>query len=944
MPGEPITEYNLGVLYKAAGRADDANSKFALAASLDPNFAAPHFQLFNYHRQQGQSDKAKAALARFQELKRLHEESGTGNEDVEWSLYSEIYEAIDSKLSADSTAAVPLRFAATALPGKADPATASLLVVDLDGSGSGDLLVVSSSGITAYRKGITPLREPALEALSGVISAAPGDYDNDGLTDLCVLTTSGAVLLHGTKGGFEKAPVTLPAGRFDGALWIDYDHDYDADLILYGAQTRLVRNQLPDGFAERPDDIRFAAGKAIAAVETRVIPDTKSHDFVIAYADHPAVLYKDRLAGVYAPQPIEAVPAGAGRQLQMLDLDNDSAPDLVWDGGAALNLNGHFKPLPWTARSGAALADFENRGLLDVAAAGAIQRGLGAGKWASAQPAAGLPANAQSSTAVDFDGDGRTDLAVVLADGSVQRLLNQTPLKNNWTRIRLTGVKNLKLGYGSEVEVKAGPFYQKQFYRGVPLTFGLRQVRDIDTIRITWPNGLIQNETKQKANAAVAFQEAQRLSGSCPVIWTWNGSEFTYITDVLGIAPLGASSGDGSYFVVDHDEYISIAAEQLRAVNGRLPVRITEELSEVSYLDQVQLIAVDHPAATEIYTNEKWKSPPYPDFRLFGVERRIQPVRARDERGRDMLERVLRRDQRYADGFRRDMQSVAAPHALELDFGKAAPDNDGVLVLNGWLDWADGSTFLAQSQATRTGLQPPSLQVRNARGQWQTVIEDMGMPDGKPKTIAVDLKGKFLTDSREIRIVTNLCVFWDEIFLSQGTAAPAARLTHLAPLTADLHFRGFAQNIVHPQRLQPELFLYADPAPASSWNPTPGLYTRYGDVLPLLGSVDDKLLVMGSGDEVALDFDAARLPALPQGWRRDWLLKVDGWAKDRDANTAYSQTVEPLPFHGMSSYPYPAAEHFPDTPEMRDYRKQYNNRPALRLLRALNRPGTDSRR
>ena len=128
------------------------------------------------------------------------------------------------------------------------------------------------------------------------------------------------------------------------------------------------------------------------------------------------------------------------------------------------------------------------------------------------------------------------------------------------------------------------------------------------------------------------------------------------------------------------------------------------------------------------------------------------------------------------------------------------------------------------------------------------------------------------------------------------------------------------------------------------WNPTPGLYTRYGDVTKLLAQVDDKLVLMGSGDEVQLRFDAAALPPLPPGWRRDWLLKVDGWAKDRDANTAYSQTVGPLPFHGMSSYPYPAAEHYPDSPEYRDYIKQYNTRPALRLLRGLQDGGTHTRR
>jgi tetratricopeptide (TPR) repeat protein len=938
VPTEPISQYNLGVLYKANNRLADSVTKFELSARLDPNFAAPHFQLFNYYRQQGKADQAKEALARFQDLKRRHDESGTGNEDVEWSLYSEIYEVIDPKLAADPSPLAVYQFAASALPAKADPASASLQIIDLDGSGSQDLLVVSSAGIATYRKGLTPVPQPAFANLKGILAAVPGDYDNDGLVDLCVLTTAGPLLFHNTKTGFQKSNIALPAERYDAALWLDYDHDYDLDLVLLGVKSTLLRNQLPDGFQDHSSDIPFQPHKALSVISLRVIPDTKSHDLLISYADHTAVLYKDRLGGKFDVEQT-TIPAGV-TNLQAADLNNDSAPDVLWNGGIAWNRNGKLVPAPWPTRLSNTLADLENRGLLDVFSAGQVLRNESNGKFSVGKGAAGLNATAITAAAADFDADGKTDLALVLNNGAVQRCLNLTPVKSNFTRIKLNGVKNLKLAPNTEVEVKAGPFYQKVFYRGVPLTIGLRNNREIDTIRITWPNGLIQNETKPKPNVLLTYQEAQRLSGSCPLIWTWNGSEFEYITDVLGVAPLGASAGDGTYFPVDHDEYISIKGRQLQAKDNRLEVRITEELSEVSYLDQVQLIAVDHPAATTVYTNDKWKSPPFPDFRLFGVQKRIYPTRATEDGRIPVTDRLLKQDRRYPDAFARNLQNVAAPHSLELAF----PANAGnLLVLHGWVDWADGSTFLAQAQATKTGLLPPQLQVKNAKGEWVTVLEDMGMPAGKPKTIAVDLTGKFLTANRDIRILTNLCVYWDEIFLSPDAAAPQTRLTPLNATTANLHFRGFAANQVDPQRKQPEQFFYPHPQPTSMWNPTPGLYTRYGEVNELLNQTDDKLAILGSGDEVTLLFDATALPPLPAGWSRDYLLKVDGWAKDRDANTAYSQTVEPLPFHGMSSYPYPSTESYPKSAEYEQYRKQYNTRPALRLIRALHETGTQSK-
>lgn len=942
VPDEAITQYNLGALYKSAGRAADAEAKFALAANLDPHLAAPHFQLFNLYRSAGRADDAKRELALFQEMKKRMEEAGTGNEDIEWCMYSEVYETIDPKRSVDPDPPAALKLTPQDLPGKVDGATASLFTLDFDNDGVPDLGAVSSSGVTLWRRAQSASPQPALNAMKGALAAVPGDFNNDGFADLVVVLPSGPVLMENQKGVFRASAIKLPAGSFTSALWVDYDHDYDLDLVLLGSRIVLLRNQGQAGFADRTSDVPFVRDTAISGIVLRLVPDTKSHDILISYAGRPAVLYRDRLGGLFRALPGQPVPAGA-RGLVAADLNNDSAPDVVWQGGAALNQDAKLQAAERAMPAGAfVLADLENRGLLDHVAAAGVSRNRGGGMYAApANPS--LPANAFASA--DFDSDGRVDLATAGADGVVRRLANQTATKNGFVRVRLKGVKNLVLAPGSEVEVKSALFYQKRVYDGSPLHFGVRGNQQIDTVRITWPNGLIQNEIRQKPGATLSYEEAQRLSGSCPVIWTWNGREFEYITDVLGVAPLGASSGDGKYFPVDHDEYISIRGESLVERAGHYEVRITEELSEVSYLDQVQLIAVDHPARTEIFSNDKWKSPPFPEFRLFGVERRIAPVRARDDNGADVTAKVLKLDRSYADGFPRDMQGVANMHALELDFGAAARDGKAVLVLSGWVDWADGSTFLAQAQSTATGLVPPRLQMKDRQGRWVTVLDDMGMPAGKPKTIAVDLSGKWPSESREIRIETNLCVFWDEIFLSEEAAAePKVRLTPVQARETDLRFRGFAQTVIHPQRRQPERFIYGIPAATSLWNPTPGMYTRYGEVNELTRDIDDRMVIMGSGDELMLRFPAADLPALPNGWRRDWLLKVDGWAKDRDANTAYSQTVEPLPFHGMSSYPYPASESYPETEAHREYRRKYNTRPALRLLRPLQMAGTSTLR
>ncbi|HSS75288.1 MAG TPA: FG-GAP-like repeat-containing protein [Thermoanaerobaculia bacterium] len=909
VPGEAISHYNLGTLYKLEGKPELSQHQFEEAARLSPGLAGPHFQLYNAYKSAGRAEDAQRELKTFQEIKKRNEGAAVP-EDLEWSWYVELWD--EPAPAAAAPAAATPKWEIRTLAAGIDSASATLTVLDANGDGKPDLLVASAAGAMLFLGGTTRVEASGLEGLKGITGVAAGDFDNDGLPDLCVVANGSASLWHNLKGKFEKVVVKMPSGNFTRAVWLDFDHDYDQDLVLLGDSAALLRNAGTAGWSDETKRFPFVVGKAVDTAVFHAVSDTQGFDLAVTYAGRPGVIYRDRLGGTYEAETVEALPAGAS-PLTAFDANGDGWNDLAAGDSLLINQKGKgWKLEQPSVASPFLLADLDNRGT-------AVLSTLPSSRWVAA----------------DFDGDGHIDFAALGADGSLKLYRNATETPNHWLAVSLQGVKNLKLAPAAEVEVKAGPIYRKQLYQGFPLVFGLGGQTEADTIRITWPNGLIQNETKQPAGRLLAFKEAPRLSGSCPMIFTWNGERFQFITDVLGVAPLGASSGDGDYFPVDHDEYVQIPGEALVPVDGSYEVRITEELREVSYLDQIRLLAVDHPASVEIFTNDKFKSPPFPEFRLFGVEKRLVPVAAHEDGGHDVLDRLLARDQRYPDGFRRNAAGVAELHHLDLDLGKAAPDNQAVLILTGWVDWADGSTFLSAAQESPAGLVMPRLQVKDAAGRWVTVVEDMGIPSGKPKTIAVDLTGKFLSASREVRIETSLCVYWDEIFLSEDTGEPPVALTEISPAAAELGFRGFSQPVIHPERKQPEGFDYQTFMPVSEWNPTPGLYTRYGDVRELLADVDDRLVILGSGDEVRLRFDAKALPRLPAGWRRDFLLKVDGWAKDADANTAFSQSVEPLPFHAMSRYPYPPGEHFPDDEAHRAYRAQYNTRPALRLIRPL---------
>ncbi len=893
VPNEPAGHYNLAAVLRSKGDIDAALPEFIEAARLNPELAGPHFQLFSLYQRKGDHDAAARERKLFEEAKKRNEGSAVP-EDMEWCFYAELYDPPEQRPSADQA---QTRYDDHLIGKGWDPASSGILALDSDGSGRVNLLVWSKDRVALYQLGTAETKSVGLDGISGALDIAAGDFDNDGLTDLCVLTADRAILFRNDQGTFVKYS-EFPSAGAKRALWLDYDHDNDLDLLLFGSKSALLRNDGNGKFEDRAASFPFVEGDPLSAIVFAVRGDTAARDVVVSYANRVGVLYRDKLNGLFEAGDLSKIKPRV-HLFPAQDVNHDGLFDLIaYDTSAHVLLNtAHDVNLP---------ASFEEADKVTAPAA---------------------PVRA------DFNGDSREDYARMEPDGSVH-VFTDVSAGQRWLSVQVQGVKNLRQGTDATVEMKSGAYYDKRIARGIPLTFAIDGRADVDTIRITWPNGLIQNEPHQKPGTLLKIAEAQRLSGSCPMIFAWNGGKFQFITDVLGVAPLGASSGDGNYFPVDHDEYVQIPGSQLKAVDGRYQVHITEELHEVSYLDQVRLIAVDHPAKMNIYTNDKFKSPPYPEFRLFGSQAKHHPIRASGVHGVDVTARVARQDHTYPDEFAHNTAGVAELHTLDLDFGDVAKDNKGALVLNGWVDWADGSTFLGASQGGK-GLIFPYLQVKDARGQWKTVVDDMGIPSGKPKTIVVDLAGKFLSNSRQVRIVTNLCVYWDEIFLIENSGNPQVRLSSINADNALLHFRGFSKALIDRSRQQPEQFLYDRVGYVSNWNPTPGNYTRYGDVLSLVTGVDDRMVIMGSGDELKLDFPAAGLPQLPDGWSRDFLLLVDGWAKDTDANTAFSQTVTPLPFHAMSGYPYKDNEAFPTDAEHQQYIHDYLTRPALRLIRPL---------
>ncbi len=455
-------------------------------------------------------------------------------------------------------------------------------------------------------------------------------------------------------------------------------------------------------------------------------------------------------------------------------------------------------------------------------------------------------------------------------------------------------------------------------------------------VRLLWPTGVPQDEididaTKlpggKTGNGELALKELDRRGSSCPTLFAWDGKQYRFVSDVIGAAVVGHWVSPTATNQNDPDEWIKVDGEQLRARNGLLSLRFGEPMEEVNYIDQLRLVSVDHPAGTEVYPDERFLSErPFASGKTVAVSDARPVAGAWDDGGHDVRELLADKDHRYVRDFTNlSYAGFANLHTLTLDLGTWSPARPLRLLMDGYIEYFSASSMYAAWQA---GMQPipPRVDVEMPDGSWKRVIRDMGFPAGLPRTIVVDLTGKLPPGARKIRITTNLQIYWDRIRVDNGPdAALDVRQTEVPLAMANLAFRGYPKQI---EGSTPGDLTY-DYSRISATGPflwARGVYTRYGDVTPLLEKVDNRYVIFGTGEEIDAEFSAAELPALPAGWTRDYFFYANGFVKDMDYWEEAPFTVGPMPFHAMSRYPYPANEQYPHAPGADRYWLEWNTR------------------
>ncbi|MGC1461341.1 MAG: FG-GAP-like repeat-containing protein [Terracidiphilus sp.] len=989
-PSDADSLYFEGACYQEMKDFDKAISVFQETLAINPLHASAEFGLARALQRTGRTAEARTHFARFQHLTNTKISSALGLSYGEQGHYSVVTavegpEEIQHAMIPVRLIAEPMLAERQGAGKQAASFVGSggACMMDVTGSGQMDLVLMQTGAqaIRVLHRGADGHFEQldasaaGLKAEGHAVACAVGDYDGDGLNDLAVALDDG-VLLFKNLGHGQFRNMTAESGlaarnRPSGITFVDYDHDGDLDLLLTGAPLKpggspnvLWRNNGNGTFTEQSEETGLGGSSDTAAAILTDFNNDRAVDLAITGKGPSPLIYVNPREGKYPTQPLfedANLPPSVG--IAVLDYDKDGWMDIAVShaGAPGLTLWRNVEapdhvgrrfvrvelPLKDAIRGwGLTPIDIDNDGWIDLAAIVEMKdgphvcvfRNRGDGRFEDVSSQLGLDKIALHSPrgliAAEIAGGGAPDLIVTQENAPPVLLRNIGANKNHFVRLDLAGFADNKTALGVKVEVFANGLWQKWELAGASgfqtqaapqILVGLGSASKIDLLRILWPTGVLQDEIDLPEQSVIAMKETDRRGSSCPVLFAWDGRRYKFVTDVIGAAVVGHWFTPQRRNIPNPGEWVKVDGANVALAGGKVSLRFMEPMEEVNYIDQLRLLAVDHPEDVEVNPDERFlDDPPFASGRVVASADTRLPLGARDGEGRDVLDRLSRRDHVFASGFTAlPYDGFANLHALTLDLGVVKSAAPLRLLMSGYVNYFSATSLYAAWQA---GIKPisPYVEAELPDGSWQRIAGEAGFPAGLERTIVVDLIGKLPAGTRRIRLMTNLEIYWDQVLIDQSEDARA--VANDVPLaSATLHFRGYPTQIegASPGDLD---YDYDRVSLSGPFQRERGNYTRMGDVTPLLNSVDDRFVILGSGEEIRAEFYTGKLPTLPAHWKRDYFFYANGYVKDMDWWDASPFTVAQLPFHGMTAYPYPAGEAYPSDAGALDYQLNWNDR------------------
>jgi hypothetical protein len=153
-----------------------------------------------------------------------------------------------------------------------------------------------------------------------------------------------------------------------------------------------------------------------------------------------------------------------------------------------------------------------------------LYRNLGNGRFedatASAGPALQVKRTARGMAAGDLDGDGRPEIVIVNVNDKPAVLKNSAE-QGAFFSLRLQGTKSNRSAIGARVTITAGGVTQMREVTGggsyysqsdLALYFGLGAATRIDSVKVRWPSGAVQEVKAVAANKRYRLTEGGALT------------------------------------------------------------------------------------------------------------------------------------------------------------------------------------------------------------------------------------------------------------------------------------------------------------------------------------------------------------------------------------------------------------------------------------------------
>lgn len=328
-------------------------------------------------------------------------------------------------------------------------------------------------------------------------------------------------LFHNNRDGTfadvsAKSGVGAFLGKGMGAAAADFDGDGRVDIFIANdtEPNFLFRNKGDGTFEEVAGQMSVAFnqfGNPVSSMgaDFRDIDNDGHPDlFITDLANEGWLLFRNALkwfedVSDQARVTVASLPFG-GWSNAIVDLNNDSWKDLF-------SANGHVMDNISLTQS----REYRQRNSI------LLNNGDGTFSDASdeAGPAFARKAAHRGAAVADFDNDGRMDIVVTSLTDRAELLRNVTPTASHWLMLRLIGSSSNRDALGAVValETSDGKTLWNHVSTSVGFAsssdprvhFGLGQSEKISTVRITWPGGKTQTIRDVPPDRLITINEAR---------------------------------------------------------------------------------------------------------------------------------------------------------------------------------------------------------------------------------------------------------------------------------------------------------------------------------------------------------------------------------------------------------------------------------------------------